>query len=185
MKFYPYVMACYLNINFKGCLVEPEVLSEGKEILVLEMCEAAVTFGDYTLPSAEPDIAHAETLVEESQPPLDAFDLLVTQLSQANRTDATAATPAGPQVTPVEARRAYIKGKMLEELALWDSEVKVGRGEIDYIGWWEQNHRNYKVLPKMLPIFFGKPLGRTSVRRTGVKQDASVSPNEIVSSLIV
>ena len=57
LKFYSYIMACYLNINFKGRLVEPELLSEAKEILLLEMCEAAVAFGDYTLPSAAPEIA--------------------------------------------------------------------------------------------------------------------------------
>ena len=169
-------MACYLNLNFKGRLVEPELLSEAKDILVLEMCEAAVAFGDYTLPSAAPDIAQTETVVEDSQPPVDAFDLLVTQLSQGNRTDATTTTPAGPQVTPLEARRAYIKGKMLEELALWDSEVKPGRGEIDYIAWWEQNHRNYKVLPKILPNFFGKPLGSHSCEKNWSKTGRICEP---------
>ena len=53
-----------------GCLVEPKLLSEAKEILVLKMFEAAVAFGDYTLPSAAPDIAQAETVVEGSQAPV-------------------------------------------------------------------------------------------------------------------
>ena len=99
---------------------------------------------------------------------MDDFDLLVTQMSQVERAP-QAITTAGTTHTPIEARKAYIKGKMLEEIALWESEEKVGRGEVDYINWWAHNHHNYKVLPRMVGLFFGKQYtkARQLVHETG------------------
>ena len=72
-------MASYLNINFKGHLVDPARLAEGKEIRVMEMCDAAVKFGFYTMLAID---ATTE----------DGFDLLVTQLSQSQRPDQSTTT---------------------------------------------------------------------------------------------
>ena len=51
-RFHPFIMACYLNINFKGVIVVPQFLAESKQVLIADMCEAAIAFGDYTLPAA-------------------------------------------------------------------------------------------------------------------------------------
>ena len=85
-RFHPLIMACYLNINFKGRFVQPEFLSESKDVLLADMCEAAVAFGDNTRPPADttPDVV--ESVIEDSQPPIHDFDFLVTQLLQAERT---------------------------------------------------------------------------------------------------
>ena len=94
--------------------------------------------------------------------------MLVTQMLQVERA-LQAITTAGMTHTPIEACKAYIKGKMLEEIALWESEEKVGRGEVDYINWWARNHHNYKVLPRMVGLFFGKPIGAHSCERNWSK----------------
>ena len=39
------------------------------------MCEAAIAFGDYTLPAAATTPEVEETVIEDSQPPMDDFDL--------------------------------------------------------------------------------------------------------------
>ena len=87
-------MASYLNINFKGRLVDPARLSEGKEILVMEMCDAdaAVKPGSHSMPTLEATTDDAETGIEDIQPPLDGFDLLVTQLSQSQRPEQSTTT---------------------------------------------------------------------------------------------
>ena len=105
LRFYPFVMASYLNINFKGRLVDPARLSEGKEILVMEMCDAAVKFGFYSMPTLEATTDDAETVIEDSQPPLDDFDLLVTQLSQSQRPEQPN-TIATSTTSPIEARKS-------------------------------------------------------------------------------
>ena len=70
-----------------------------------------------TLPAADTTAEFKETVIDDSQPPMDDFDLLVTQMSQVERAP-QAITTAGTTHTPIEARKAYIKGKMLEEIAL-------------------------------------------------------------------
>ena len=89
-------------------------------------------------------------------------------MSQAERTPQPI-TNAYTSHTPIEAQKAYIKGKMLEEIALWESEVKQGRGEVDYIEWWARNHQNYKVMPRMVGLFYGKPIGAHSCERNWSK----------------
>ena len=115
IRFHPFIMACYLNINFKGRIVLPELLSESKEVLIADMCEAAVAFGDYTLPPADTTPKVVETVIEDSQPPIDDFDFLVTQLSQAERTPQPV-TNADSANTPIEAWKTYIKGKCWRKL---------------------------------------------------------------------
>ena len=66
---------------------------------------------------------------------------------------------------------------MLEELALWESEVKGGRGEVDHINWWAVNHHNYKVLPTLVGM--GNQLEHTAVRGIGLRLGGSVSLKEI------
>ena len=65
---------------------------------------------------------------------------------------------------------------MVEELALWDSEMKIARGEIDHIGWWEHNHMNYKVLPRVVGNVFGKPVGAHSCEKNWSKTGRICEP---------
>ena len=65
---------------------------------------------------------------------------------------------------------------MLEELALWESEVKGGRGEVDHINWWAVNHHNYKVLPTLVGLLYGKPIGAHSCERNWTKTGRICEP---------
>ena len=65
-RFHPFIMACYFNINFKGLIVAPQFLAESKEVLIADMCKAAVDFGDYTLPAADTTAEFEETVIDDS-----------------------------------------------------------------------------------------------------------------------
>ena len=71
-----------------------------------------------------------------------------------------------------------MKGKTLEEVALWESEVKAGRGEVDYVQWWAQNHQNYRVLPRLVGLYYGKPIGAHICERNWSKIGRICVPRE-------
>ena len=93
-KFYPFIIASYLNINFKGRLVSAEDLEEAKSVLLDRMCDVAVEAGDYTLPETDVVVPEAETVIEDSQPPLNDFGSLVLQLSQPMGVRPTTPSPS-------------------------------------------------------------------------------------------